>query len=250
MKFIPIQKMMERVENNGDTDYALFHELLLAGELITKVTAAALVASIEDDQENRRYQCLHTLVRTDGIGEWAAIIEKIFHGSVSQCIPVELAEVRNVFTQRVRKGSWQYEAISDLQRVLRTVYPEVDSIANKVSLCTWFKKFSELRNKTRGHGAITHETCARSVPFLHDSIWSLIDHNPILYKSWAYIHRHLSGKYRVVPLGGNSCQFSELTTAATAHKANYADGIYLWVGRPRYVALLYGTPDATDFFCS
>lgn len=248
MKFVPIQKMMERVEKNGDTNHALFHELLYTGELIIKITAAALVASIEDDREKHRYNCLYTLVRADSIGTWITVIEKILHDLIPQYTSDELVEVRNAFTQRLQKGNWQYEAVDDLQIALSIIYPEAEKISRKASLCTWFRKFSELRNKTRGHGAITPATCDKVVPFIQNSISLLIDHNPMLHKPWVYLHRHLSGKYRVVPLGGDTSLFSSLTTAAAARKSKYIDGIYLWIEQPRHVALLYSDSDVADFF--
>ncbi len=112
----------------------------------------------------------------------------------------------------------------------------------------WFTKFVELRNKTRGHGAITSAACASLVPKLRKSIQLLIDYNPLFQHPWAYLHRNLSGKYRVVGLGGDISRFSELKTAAAVRGENYPDGIYLWAGQPRRVELLHSDLDTTDFF--
>ena len=246
MSFVPIQKMMERVKTNGeDSDSVLFHELLYAGEFITKITVAAFVALIEDDRDNNRYRCEHTLVRADGIGEWAKIISEICIGTTSQHL---FGEDHHVFSERVGKGNWQYEVVKALQEVLTGVNRDTPPMPQKVRLLAWFTKFVELRNKTRGHGALRPATSAKLVPKLQRAIESLIDNNPLFKRPWAYLHRNLSGKYRVVLLGGEESGFSKLKTAAALQGDHYSDGIYLWVEKPRLVSLLRSDLDTTDFF--
>jgi hypothetical protein len=73
MPFVPMELMMARVRKFGtDSDAALFHELLYAGEFIVKVTTAAVVAAIQDDRAHHRYGRIHALVRASSIGEWAS----------------------------------------------------------------------------------------------------------------------------------------------------------------------------------
>lgn len=250
MWFTPIEKMMERVETNGDSDPLLFHELLYAGEFATKLSVLAAVACIEDNRENYRYRFLHKLVRADGIGDWATVFEDICTGPASQLIFPPLVEAFRGFTQEARKDSWQYKAINDMQEVLCGVYPDAPVMTNmrkKVFLRSWFTKFVELRNKTRGHGAITPATCAKLVLSLRNSVQLLIENSPMFQLPWAYLHRNLSGKYKVVELSGDASCFSNLKTAA-AHGENYPDGVYLWADKPRLVPLLHSDIDATDFF--
>ena len=162
MPFAPMDLMAKRVEKNRDSDYELFTELLYAGEFIVKITVAAFVGAIEDDREGHRYRLLHTLVRADGIGEWASKLEEVLIGPASQHLPSVLTDDRRVFTERVGKDTWQYEALNQLHDVLRGVHPGAQPIGERVSLRTWFTMFAELRNKTRGHGAITPANCATS----------------------------------------------------------------------------------------
>ncbi len=249
MPFTPIQKMMERVRINGETsDTELFHELLYAGEFITKISVAAFVALIENDRDNHRYRCEHTLVRADGIGEWSKTISEICTGTTAQHLSASVTDIQRIFTERVGKGNWQYEAVETLQEVLVGVNRDIHKMATKVNLCTWFMKFVELRNKTRGHGAPTPAKCAKLVPKLQRSIELLIDNNPLFNQPWAFLHQNLSGKYRVVTLGGDESCFSELKTAAALKEENYPDGIYLWVEKPRVVSLLQSDLDTTDYF--
>lgn len=237
--FKPIEKMMDRVRQNGDSDSLLFYELLYAGEFVTKLTVLGLVSAIDDNRENSRYQLLHSLVRADGIGEWAATIRRVFE---------VLPDHRKEFTERVGSGKWQYRAVYDLHKVLVGIEPTVGELGRKVDFLTWFTLFAELRNKTRGHGAITPATCARLVSRFRTSIMLVISENPVFRQPWAYLHRNLSGKYQVVPLSSDISEFAQLTTVAGADIGNYRDGVYLWSQKPRLVSLLHSDVDVTDFF--
>jgi len=70
MPFVPMQKMLERVDLSlEESDVSYFLSLLYSGEMLTKIVTAALVAGLEDDPDRHRYRQLHRLVRADGIGE-------------------------------------------------------------------------------------------------------------------------------------------------------------------------------------
>jgi hypothetical protein len=247
MSFTPVDQVMERVQKYGDSDSTRFNELIYAGEFIVKITTAAFVASIEDDRDRHQYGLMHALVRADGIGEWASKLDEALKGPASQHLAPALADDRRIFTERVGRGNWQFEAVRDLQDVLTGVYPLAQPSSDKVSLTTWCTKFAEVRNKTRGHGAMTPAACSRLIPKLENSIQLLVSHNPIFQRSWAYVHRNLSGKYRVVELGGDPSSFADLKTA-TGQKENYKNGVYLSAGKLRLVELVHTNPDASEFF--
>jgi hypothetical protein len=171
MPFAPLELMMQRVERNRESDYELFTELLYAGEFIVKTTVAGFVGAVEDDREMHRYRLLHALVRADGIGDWASKLEEVTVGPASQHLASALTNERRVFTERVAKGTWQYDAIFYLHDVLSSLSPNTQPMSDRVSLRSWFTLFAELRNKTRGHGAITPANCARLAPKLD----SLVD---------------------------------------------------------------------------
>jgi hypothetical protein len=248
MSFVPVDLMLSRVDRSGDSDYSLFVELLYAGEFIIKLTVAAFVASIEDDRGAHRYRLLHALVRADGIGEWASKLDEALTGPASQHLASSLIDDRRAFTERVGKDSWQYSIVKRLHDVLSSIYPDAQPMAERVSLRTWFPMFAEVRNKTRGHGAVTAANCAKLVPGLRESITQLAAYNPIFQRSWAYLHRNLSGKYNVVMLGGSGSDFKALTSTAAVQGEHYPDGVYIYAGRPRRVELVHGDLDASDFF--
>ncbi|MEH2539051.1 MULTISPECIES: NB-ARC domain-containing protein [unclassified Bradyrhizobium] len=247
MAFAPIDRVVSRAERNSDSDFTLFMELLYVGELIVKITTAAFVACIENDREGHRYQLLHALVRADGIGEWASKLEEALVGPATQHLASELVSDRRIFTERLGEDSWQYQAVRQLSTVLIGIHPTAQPIGDKVSLRTWFSTFAELRNKTRGHGAITPATCAKVVAAFRSSIDLVISNNPIFQRSWAYLHRNLSGKYNVVMIGGDTVAFRGLTTNAALGE-NLANGVYISANRLRPVELIQSDVSLSDFF--
>lgn len=75
----------------------------------------------------------------------------------------------------------------------------------------------------------------------------MIDNNPIFQRSWAYLHRNLSGKYNVIMIGGDALPFRALTTNAALGE-NLANGIYISAGRLRPVELIQSDLSLSDFF--
>jgi hypothetical protein len=216
--FVPMDMMMARVRKFGaDSDIALFYELLYAGEFIMKMTTAAVVAAIQDDRANHRYGLIHALVRADGIGEWATKLDEALTGPASQHLTEVAKEDRRIFNDRVGKDGWQFEAVRELREVIRGIHPSAQTDGDRVSLRAWFSDFAVIRNKTRGHGAITPAVCAKLAPMLDRSIRLLCERNPIFARPWAYLHRNLSGKYNVVNLGGGFKRFCQSKKGGSDH---------------------------------
>jgi hypothetical protein len=249
MTFVPLDLMLERVRRfSADSDTVAFSELLYAGEFILKTTVAAFVAGMEEDRENQRYRLLHSLVRADGVGDWARALDEILTGPATQQLSGAFSDARKVFTERLGKGNWQHEAVVSLHEVLGCISDGTQPIGDKVALRAWFQMFAELRNKTRGHGAVTPAMCARLAPKLNISIRLLSDNNPVFTLPWAYLHRNLSGRYKVVSIGGDRRLFEPLTSAVAADGENHPEGIYISAGRYRRVELIYTDLDVADFF--
>lgn len=247
MGLLPIDMMIRRAEINGnDSDVGRFTELLYLGELLLKMSAAAFVAGVENDVEGYRYRLHHELVRADGIGEWSAKLDEVLSGVASQHLSSALHEDRRVFTERVSEGAWQYDAVRSMHATLIGVHQNDAELPTKLSLRLWFSKFAELRNKTRGHGATTPATCGRLLPFLDRAITLMAENNPLFVRPWTYLHRNISGKYRVIALGGDQSVFADLKTNLAATK-NFSNGIYIWAGKPCLVELVRTDVNVSDF---
>ena len=248
---LPMQRIWERVDiARQDSDTALFLHLLYAGEMLTKLVTAGLVAAIGDDRERHRYRLLHRLARADGLGEWTQVLDDLLTGPASQYLIAEAREDQRELTQRFGSDSWQHDAVHQLSSVVQRIDPDVEDPPAKVGGRQWFQTFVMLRNKTRGHGAPSPALCNALCPGLDTTIRLVNDKLRLLHRPWAYLHRNLSGKYRVVALGGETACFDYLETSAHLRLGSAdrpPDGVYIHIGSPRRVDLLITNVDVADF---
>lgn len=244
--FLPITRMRSRLDTDKhDSDTTWFYSLLLYGELIAKLATLALAANINDDRERTRYRVYHRIVRADGIGEWADILDYILTGPPAQIIPTSARPLHRQFTQKVSADAWQNKAIRDLLASISSCRIEVSPQPTKPSLQSWFRLFALFRNKTRGHGAVTPTACANAALPLHESIESLAHALECFRIPWAHLKRNLSGKYRVSTLGGVDTPFQPFRSRSDL---SLTDGVYLATDVPREVPLAYYDPDSNDLF--
>jgi tetratricopeptide (TPR) repeat protein len=213
--------------------------------MLTKTITAALIAALEDDPERHRYRQLHRLVRADGIGEWAEALDDILTGPASQVLTEKAREEQKELTQRLRHDSWQYESTRLIQDCLKVVGVLKDPLSQKVAARSWFALFAELRNATRGHGALKTGVCSEVAPLLASSIELIISNYCGFQRPWAYLYRNLSGKYRVTRLCDDVSVFEYLKKESSC---NYPDGVYIHYDKHSYVQLIKSDTDASDFY--
>ena len=251
MFFKPLDKMTERVGiAREDSDTSLFMNLLYMGEMLTKLIASGLIAAVSVDRQRNQYRLIHRLVHADGIGEWTEAIDDALTGPASQHLIAPVRVEQKELTQRCEMGNWQNDAVAILNRVLKQIEPSIEDLPLKVDLRRWFSIFAKIRNRTRGHGAPPSDLCSRCCINLEISIKVIIDNYHTFKRPWAYLHRCLSGKYRVTKLTPNTEIFAPLTTSQTLTMPNLKDGIYVHYGEtePSFVELIESNADALDFF--
>jgi len=73
----------------------------------------------------------------------------------------------------------------------------------------------------------------------------LLENFSIFARPWVYLHRSMSGKYRVVKLTDDSSPFDYLKSERNKSLPN---GIYVDFGEPRLVGLMESNVDLVDFF--
>lgn len=246
MYLLPFSRMIQRVDvARQDSDTSYFLALMYYGELVTKLTVAALVAAIMNDKDRHRYRQLHRLVRADGIGEWADALDDVLTGPASQFLQRQSHVEQKDLTQRFKAGGWQYESVSSLDTCLKLLDASHEEMPAKVDGRRWFTMFAELRNKTRGHGAPSGALCSKLVPLLSRSISVLVENHALFRRPWVFLHRNLSGKYRITKLTDNAEEFDYLKADRSASLTN---GVYTFFDRPTLVELLTSDPEAADFF--
>jgi len=248
IRFVPLAKMLERVETDkADSDVATFYSLLFYGEMLTKLLVAGLVAAIKDDRDRNRYRLLCRLVRADSIGEWVSVLDEILTGPSSQYLLSPAREEQRQLTQKVPPEDWQNRAVQLIQACVEAIGVPCDPLLHKSAARLWFPFFVLFRNKTRGHGAIKGQQCANVCADLEESINLIAENFHLFQRPWAYLHRNLSGRYRVTPLGGGMEPFDHLKTEV-GEQERLSDGVYLALDSSLLrIELVESNVDATDF---
>ena len=242
--FDSIDKRVAREKEDGDR--AFFSSLLLKLEYLTKIVVSGVTACIGDDADRRRYSLEHKLVRSGSMGDWTTVLEKALVGSPANFLISDARILTKDLTEMVGYGDWRHSAVTSLHRVATTLGAET-ILGPKVSLRQGFAIGVEIRNKF-SHGALTATQCSASCPDLADALTAIVQHLVLFSLPWAYLHRNLSGKYRVSPLLNNSHQFDRLRRTRDARLPN---GVCFYPNDqgssdPVYVPLIFSDPDVLD----
>ena len=230
----------------GESDTAGFLSLMYMGETTIKTLTCALLGALENDQSGTRYQLAHRLVRADGIGEWVSVLGELSKGPASNLLPSSLTPTRTVLSQRVERGQWQGKCWQSMALAASELGIEAPQDSTKIEIRVSLDLFVQIRNKTRGHGAVQVDQMSKSCRHLREALEILGENIPLLNSSWAYLKQNLSGKYRVSPISSSASEFSYLAIATSGPKLN--DGIYFWADGPTRALLIESAPDLPDFY--
>lgn len=248
--FKPFQKMIERLDTSKqESDSAFFYDLLFLGEMLTKTIVATFMAAIVDDKDRNRYRQLHKIVRADGIGEWGMALEDTLTGVSSQFLQTELRDIeKKDLTQKLEKGSWQYDCVENLFEVMKLVGLALPfkEMPLKTPAKNWFHHFATIRNGTKGHGATLPATCSKASLPLENSLKLFIENFFLFKREWVYLYQNMSGKYRVTNLNVASPNFDELKSDPS-FVSKYPNGVYVFFDHRTNVELIYSNPEANDF---
>ncbi|UDG95321.2 tetratricopeptide repeat protein [Rhodococcus opacus] len=251
MRFVPVVRMEERAAlAKSDSDTSYFFDLMYMGEIVLKTMLVELISGLEKTTERHRYQVEYELVRADSLGKWQAVLDALLRGPASQNFCAGSRESVGSWSAKFAVGStsWQRLATEALAETcdLLDVAHAVD-LQRKVSLDDWSKMFVALRNRTRGHGATRSTNLDAASSSLEVSLRAITTEGPAFNRSWAYLKRSLSGKYRVSCFGGDRNDFANLTKQ---DQHTFEDGVYVYLGRPVKTTLISTDVDLTDFFLS
>lgn len=244
-----IGPLLERIEqrvalDRQEGDIAYFNALMLELEFITKLVTASALACIADEPDRHKYSLEHKLVRADAIGEWVDALDAALTGPAAHYIIPNAAGAIRQLTERVGAGDWRYRAVSGLQNAAQRLSLQ-ENIGAKVALRQLFRLVAAIRNRGRGHGATTGQQCTEVCPILANVVADLIVELHLFQIPWVYLHRNLSGKFRVTPLLGADGDFEYLKKTRDVGLPN---GVFLYVGGPIQVPLVFSDADARDVF--
>lgn len=241
-----IEKLKHKLDvAKEDSDFSYFFSLLVTGEAISKVVTLITVSALVSDRDRHQYRILHGIVRASGVGEWSKAIDDLLVGTASQYLMPEYRELQAELTKKTNEGEWQYLAVHELEKTLESLKINNNPVSGKKDLKSWFRLFTELRNKTRGHGALLPDAASRAVPHLEASINLIIENLSVLALPTAYLKRNLSGKYRVTEIGVSTDLFDNYKKNS---EVSLEDGIYVFINEPKKIPLMLSDPDLTDFY--
>lgn len=228
-----------------DSDFAYFYSLLLQGEALLKTTVLGLLSAIVSDTDRHRYRLEHQVLKADGLRPWSLALDDALTGPASQFLLTDLSAEKNELSRPCGAGTWQFDSVMSLKECLDALEIKIGDIPTQPDMKRWFHMFAVLRNKTRGHGATLPGKVAEAALALSKSISAFHDQCTLFQRSWVYLYRNLSGKYKVVAITEDPQPFNHLKQ--TSDKT-YANGVYLFAGSPRAVPFLDSDADLTDFF--
>ncbi|CAA0117993.1 Uncharacterised protein [Halioglobus japonicus] len=218
-----------------DSDFAYFFSLLVTGEVITKLVALITASALSAEKDRHQYRVLHGLVRASGVGDWSKAIDDLLTGTASQHLSLDYRVFQADITKKVPEGNWQHNAVQELLEALKQLNIDVEMSRGKSDLKSWFRLFTELRNKTRGHGALPPDAASKAAPHLEKSIQLILGNLSLLNLPTAYLKRNLSGKYRVTNIGNPSDVFDEYKSNSSLY---LSDGVYIHIGELKKVPLI------------
>ena len=248
MRHLAIDRVIGRAEQaKEDSDFAYFNDLLLVSEALAKTVVLGMLSAVVDDPDRHRYRVGHALVRASGIGEWARALEDLLKGPASQFLAVEAYEEQKQLAHSQGGDAWQCKSVKLLSDVLDGLGIESEKVPFKTDMTRWFRLLVVLRNKTRGHGAFrsskfsdVSESFGRSLDIFYSNF-------SLFHRPWAYLHRNLSGKYRIAKIAGDCSPFEYLKSES---HHGFPDGIYVCWGVPKLVPLFASDVELEDFYYS
>ncbi|WP_162925891.1 NB-ARC domain-containing protein [Isoalcanivorax indicus] len=239
------EKIRSRVAFDMDEgDIAYYYALLFEIEYITKIVVSGVMSCLGDDADRNRYSLEYALVRANGIGEWVGVLQSTLTGPSAQFFRPQTLHVTRDLTERVQEGDWRFSVVKRISTIAERLGLPA-KIGNKVALRQFFEFFVAVRNRTRGHGAITTETCNEICPILNEVIILLWDNCEIFKCDWVHLYQNLTGKYRVSPMMGEGLQFEHLKRSKDILLPG---GVYIYIDGFHCVPLVFSGPGVEDIF--
>ncbi len=230
--------------DRDEGDIAYFYALMLELEYLTKLVVAGVVSCLGDDADRSRYSLEYSLVRANSLGDWVGILQSALTGPPAQFFRPQTTHISRELTERVSQDDWRFAAVKNVADVAARLRLDAQ-VGTKVSLRQFFELSTAVRNRTRGHGAITSGESSALCPWLDNAI-SLFWENSQLFKHhWASLHRNLSGKYRASPLLGSCEQFEYLKKSKDVALDN---GTYIYVDTLQQIPIIFSNASVDDVF--
>ena len=245
---MPITRLFDDIDHRialdqeeGDSSY--FTALTLKLEYLTKLVTSGIVACIGDESDRHRYSLEYELVRADSLGTWVKCLQTALLGQPAQFLRDGTQHLVRDLTERAGGNDWRRSAVNAIHEASLAVGTTATGIATKAPLHLLFDIGVRLRNRSRGHGAPTATQCSAACPHLLEACGLLVDNLELFRVPWVYLHRNLSGKYRVSPLLNHPAPFDYLKRTT---RFQVPDGVYFFIDQPICNHFVYSDANVTD----
>lgn len=238
-------KMRARTAFDRDEgDIAYFYALTLEIEYLAKLIVAGVISCLGEDADRSRYSLEYKLVRANSLGDWVEALQLALTGPPAQFFRAQTIHIVRELTERVSEEDWRFAVVESIAGVAERLRLN-PTIGSKVSLRQFFELFVAVRNRTRGHGAITSEESFDLCPKLEKAVSMIWENCQLFGHDWANIHRNLNGKYRVSPLLGSCAKYEHLKRSKDIA---LADGVYICIDGLHPVSLIFTNASVDDIF--
>ena len=227
---------------DGDSSY--FNALTLKLEYLIKLVTSGVIACIGDDTDRQRYSLEYNLIRADSLGIWVKTLQTALTGQEAQFFREGTQDIVRDLTERTGTGDWRRDAVTAIYQASLEIGASSTDIGAKSSLNQFFSIAVMLRNRSRGHGAATADQCQAACPHLVKALDLLVKNLSLFRIPWVYLHRNLSGKYRVSPLLNDPAPFDHLKKVNTYN--NFGDGVYLYINKPIANPFVFSDANVSD----
>lgn len=199
-----LRRMQERVTNDRiDGDSGHFDAVMLQGELLTKLTLLGALALLDPNIDSRyRYDVEYCLVRAEGVGAWSYELQRLITGPAKGAFRRDASTFIADLSQRVppRSDHWQRVALDELTRAERALGVEGVDPKSRTALTTFFSRFTQLRNKSRGHGTQHVSDKGEAAAHLGVALQTISENLALLHQEWFGLIQKSSGNLRPYPL--------------------------------------------------
>ena len=182
--------MKKRLENVGvDASADTWMTLSYVFEVLLKTTAICLISGIGKASQDVAYALKHALIHADGLGTWEAIIGDCCSQSKAGYISREVRTLVEWLTRKRRNDQdpWIFDSVSDLEQIFSVMGLGPVSDGRKLTVLKVFTLLVQLRNKTKGHGAMSLEFYEATNFYFWNAVVRIVNECPVSKFKWYYI---------------------------------------------------------------
>jgi hypothetical protein len=196
-----VARRLNHIAAEGSADYFLLASYI--AESVIKTIGIALWAHLREQTPTHAYRVIFGAVHSDGIGAWDMAIRELTSSVVAGAVAPEMRPLVAWLTKRrTQMDELQYRsAFENAAEVLRLLGAEDSPSRRMASVRDLITAFVQIRNKTKGHGAVGPDFFAQANVSYIRSLAFLLETCPLFRWKWVTATSHGS-EWHLVGLAG------------------------------------------------